>query len=108
MPKFLFWLALAISSQSYAARILPNQGQLGDLQAAALPEIKIDGKLYRTAPGLRIYGTNNALIMQNQTPQQAAVWYQFEATSGNIWRIWLLTNDEVATIKARPKTIISE
>ncbi|AZN37717.1 hypothetical protein [Iodobacter ciconiae] len=108
MPKLLFWLALAISSHSYAARILPNQGQLGSLEAAALPEIKINGKLYRTAPGLRIYGINNALIMQNQTPQQAPIWYQIETTSGNIWRIWLLTDDETATLKARPKAILTE
>ncbi len=108
MHKCLFWLALVTAIPCYAARTIPMDGQLGELKAAAIPEIKIDDKIYRTAPGLRIYGQNNALIMQSHMPQQATVWFQIEATSGNVWRLWLLTNDEVATLKARPKAIITE
>jgi hypothetical protein len=108
MYKCLFWLALVMAVPCYAARTIPTDGQLGELKAAAIPEIKIDDKIYRTAPGLRVYGLNNALIMQSHMPQQAAVWFQIEATSGNVWRLWLLNADEVSAIKKRPKIQAAE
>lgn len=103
MHKCLFWLTLVVASQSYAARSLPGQGQLGDLSAVAIPEVKINDKIYRTAPGLRVYGLNNALMLQNHIPQKAAVWFQIEATTGSVWRLWLLSDEEVALVKARPE-----
>ena len=87
----------------YAARSIPMEGQLGELNSVAIPEIKISDKTYRTAPGLRVYGQNNALIMQSHIPQQAKVWFQIEATTGNIWRLWLLNSDEVSELEKRPK-----
>ncbi|WP_028449650.1 MULTISPECIES: hypothetical protein [Chitinibacter] len=100
MRKLLFLLLLTVSMSSFAARVLPN-GKLAQLQGFLPPQVKLDDKVYVTAPGLQIRSVNNTLIMPNQLPQSATVWYQTEPNTGFVWRIWLVSEDEAKLLKVR-------
>ncbi|QLG89743.1 hypothetical protein HQ393_16650 [Chitinibacter bivalviorum] len=102
MRKLLFLLLLTLSTASFAARNLPK-GKLAELEGFARPEVKLDGKIYTTAPGLQIRGINNTLLMPTQIPRNAMVWYQLEPNTGFVWRIWFVTKEEAQQLEERMK-----
>ncbi|TJZ71712.1 hypothetical protein [Chitiniphilus eburneus] len=94
---------LVASATAYAQRLLPPQGQLGELKAYSPAAVKIDNKQYTAAPGLRIYSTQNTLVMPGAVPLKVQVWYQLESSTGFIWRIWVLDAAEYELLKSRAK-----
>lgn len=104
MYKCLFSLML-VASVAQAGRILPPQGTYGELSlySPATREAKIDDKKYTLAPGLRVLGTQNTLLMPAAIPQKAYVWYQIEGNTGFLWRMWILTEAEYQQYKHMAK-----
>ncbi|WP_083300809.1 hypothetical protein [Jeongeupia sp. USM3] len=98
-------LLVAVAGSAFAQRILPPSGKLGELEAySPMQSVKIDGEVYRAAPGLRIYNAAGALLTPQQIvrmPKDAKIWYQIERSTGFAWRIWFLGDEEYANLKQR-------
>ncbi len=65
---------------------------IGVMTAGALPEVTIDGKAMRLAPGARIYNSSNLTITPGQVPANSRVRYKTDAT-GLVSQVWLLPPD---------------
>ncbi len=101
MQKFLIarlasMLALVWATQACAERNFPEQARRGDLNAYAYPSMKIGDNVFRLAAGSRMFNQQNLIIMPASLQiQTAPVMYMLD-TSGDLSRIWLLTDDEAA------------
>ncbi|KPC49409.1 hypothetical protein [Amantichitinum ursilacus] len=93
---------MMLSSLSFAGRVLPANGKLGVLDHYQLNAVSIDGTAQPTAAAIRVYGTNNLLLPPQQVPDNSNIWYTTEA-NGNVWKIWLISDDELAQIKQQLK-----
>jgi hypothetical protein len=89
---------LALQPWAVAGRILPQNAVLGELTATSYPYVTIGKKQFHLAPGTRIYDQNNRIILPVSMPTSAIVLYKLDA-NGDLIMMWLLTPDEVATIK---------
>ncbi|UXY16133.1 hypothetical protein N8I74_03700 [Chitiniphilus purpureus] len=96
-------MLVASIATAHAQRLLPAQGQPGELAGFAPPQVKIDSKVYTTAPGLRIHGLQNTLLTPGTVPQRAYVWFQLEPSTGFVWRMWLLDAAEYRQLKAQAR-----
>ena len=96
MLKKLFCVALlSFTINAHAGRILPQNVQVGQIRGHVYPEVDIGGKVYRLAPGVRIYDTFNRIIIPTTLPQSGKVLYQLDS-SGALIQMWLPTPDEEA------------
>ncbi|GAB7128512.1 hypothetical protein JCM19000A_30190 [Silvimonas sp. JCM 19000] len=102
LALLLLLSTLLLSSFSFAARVLPANGKLGVLDHYQLNAVSIDGSAQPVAAAIRVYGTNNLLLAPQQVPDNSNIWYTTEA-NGNVWKIWLLSDDELALIKQQLK-----
>jgi hypothetical protein len=66
---------------------------LGTMTTGQLPEVTIDGKTMRLAPGARIVNTGNLSITPNQVPANSRVRYKTDA-SGQISQVWILPAEQ--------------
>ena len=101
MQKLLFallaaMLALACATQACAERNFPEQARRGDLKAYQYPKMKIGDRIYRLAPGSRIFNQQNLIIMPASLQTQTAPVMYILDMGGDLSRIWLLTRDEAA------------
>ena len=77
-----------------AVRPFPAQALRAAMVVTATPNILIDGQPARLSPGVRIYGTNNMLVMSaTLTGQQLLVNFVREHT-GLVHQVWILTEAE--------------
>jgi len=68
----------------------------GEVQFGTPPELLLNGKPARLAPGARIRGENNMLQMSGALVNvKAVVHYTVERQSGLLLDIWVLTPDEM-------------
>lgn len=81
--------AVALAGCGGKTALRPDGTQLGTMTTGQVPEVKIDGKVMRLAPGARIYNAQNLTITPNQVPPEARVRYKLDA-SGNVNQVWLL------------------
>jgi hypothetical protein len=104
MLLLVVWLQLCAGAASAQQRPvpLPENARYGELKGVQYPEAKIGKLVLRLAPGARIYNTQNLVIMPATLPQKANVLYRLD-TSGDIIELWLLTPEEAATAKKRPR-----
>jgi hypothetical protein len=70
----------------------PDGSRVGIMSTGQLPEITIDGKAMRLAPGARIYNPGNLTITPNQVPANARVRYKVDAT-GLVNQVWVLPSE---------------
>lgn len=68
---------------------LPDGSMLGTMTTGQLPEVSIDGKAMRLAPGARIVSSNNLSITPNQVPAGSRVRYKTDA-AGLVTQVWIL------------------
>ncbi|MDR3427597.1 MULTISPECIES: hypothetical protein [Silvimonas] len=92
-------VALFVSTLALADRVLPPNGQLGTLNSYQIGSVTIDDENRMPAAAIRVYGTNNLLLPPQQVPTDVDIWYTTEA-NGNVWKIWVLTEDEFKQQKA--------
>ncbi|MFZ4287945.1 hypothetical protein [Variovorax sp. HJSM1_2] len=97
-------LLLAASGLASAQiREFPANALRGKLQVLQPPDILLDGKADRLAPGARIRNiTNNFTVSGALVGQTLAVNYVREPSTGLVFDVWVLTADEIAL--PRPNT----
>jgi hypothetical protein len=86
-------------------RILPisANAQRGILNIVQPPDVLLDGQAARLAPGARIRGTNNLLVMSGAiTGQDLPVRYTLDSY-GLILNVWILSDAEIARDPLAPK-----
>jgi len=88
----LILTACLVVSAGCATKKQPDGSMIGVMTTGQLPEVSIDGKAMRLAPGARIYNASNLTITPNQVPADSRVRYKLDAT-GLVSQIWLLPAD---------------
>jgi hypothetical protein len=91
-PAFLILAiasALALGACGSKTKVQPDGSIIGTMSPTTLPDVSIDGKALRLAPGARIYNAQNLTITPNQVPPNSRVRYKLDAT-GNVSQVWLL------------------
>jgi len=102
-PRFVLaagvalFLAVGISE---AARPFPKDAQLATLEGSDPPNVNLDGQWKQLAPGALVYDTANRILPPPSIPTQGAVVVQYEATTGFVARLWILSDDEAAGFAA--------
>ena len=81
-------LAADISAQT-VPRYIPADAPRGRFTPAEFPEVIIDGKRLRLAPGARILTANNLTVTPNQVAADTPVRYRLDA-QGKVHTVWLL------------------
>ena len=105
MRKSLLLLTLLLTCQLAPAqfvRFLPPAGERGKTgESLPLPDVKIDRRVLRLAPGGVIVDQNNRSILHAHLPVGAEVFYT-RNQAGDIQRMYILTADEQARLRANP------
>ena len=65
----------------------------GTMTPGQLPEVTIDGKTMRLAPGARIISAGNLSITPNQVPANSRVRYKTDA-AGQVSQVWILPAEQ--------------
>jgi hypothetical protein len=92
----LFALAAgAAHAQSLAIRSvpIPDTAVRGAVVPAQFPLAAVNGKVVRFAPGARIFGPTNLLVLPTNVPEKAPAAFVFDQM-GQIQTMWLLTEEE--------------
>ena len=91
--------AWAAASHAQMPRQLPADGKLGKLgQQQAFPQLQIDEKIVRLAPGGRIYDQHNRTILHTLLPEGAAVLFVPDM-NGDIARVYILRPEELERLQ---------
>lgn len=80
-------------------RSFPQDALRGTIVFGSPPVIALNGTATRLAPGARIRGYNNMLVMSGELVDKKAVVNYTYDTSGYLRDVWILTDEE---IKVRP------
>ncbi len=84
-------------------RTLPPASLRGEIVLTNPPEVTLNGKPDRLAPGSRIRGMNNMLVMPGAAIGQKLIVNYTRESYGLIMDVWVLRDDERA--KLWPKTV---
>lgn len=88
--------AIGTPAQAQAQRKFPQQALRGEIAFTQPPEVLLNRKPARLAPGARIRDTNNLMIVSGAAAGRwAQVNYTLDA-GGQLAEVWLLTADEAA------------
>ena len=96
--RFFIGLLVALTTLSALAtpRNFPVTAKRGVLSAGVFPQVVIDGQAQTLAPGAKILGEQNTIIMPSNLMNKAfAVNYTVDR-QGFIDRVWILTSEELA------------
>jgi hypothetical protein len=89
-------LALSAAAAAAQPRNFPATALRGDFTVSAAPEVVLNKKSARLAPGARIRGANNLLLLPASiTNQRLLVNYTLDL-HGHILDVWVLTPAEAA------------
>jgi len=91
---------LAVPAMAFE-RPFPAPTKRGKMSPGAHPEIMIDGKLRRLAPGGRIWNESNLLEMPAALRGSDIVVNYTEDAHGQIDRVWILTPEEASQSVAK-------
>jgi hypothetical protein len=100
--RLLITLFVLSASVAWADRNLPDDARRAELAPMEYPYVKIAGKTARLAPGAVIIDQNNRKILPVNLPSRANVLYKLDI-GGDVIALWLLSDEEVAALKARKK-----
>lgn len=81
---------------------IPPKAKRADITFNGTPDILVDGKLARLAPGARITDRNNMLVLPGGLKGVAKTKFTVEETTGLVMLVWLLTDQEIATPDPKP------
>lgn len=90
-------LALVLATPALADRIFPQDAKRGEITGHQYPSVSISGKVFRMAPGARIYDQSNRTILPVALPDSGKVLYLTDM-NGQLSKLWLLTPEEQATL----------
>ena len=88
-------LALALPAAAQA-RPFPKNALRGEIRFATPPEVLLNGQPARLAPGARIRGENNMLVLSGAVIGARAVVNYTVESSGLVKDVWILSADEAA------------
>ncbi len=90
--------ALVLGALSAAAqpRSFPADPLRGELQVQQPPEVVLNGQPARLAPGARIRGENNLLVLSGALAGQKLTVHYTVDSYGLLLNVWLLSADERA------------
>jgi hypothetical protein len=92
----LLCLGFSMPGAAQTARNFPANALRGGLVITQPPEAQLNGQPARLAPGARIRGTNNMVLMSASLAGQALwVHYTLDGT-GLVQNVWVLTPEEAA------------
>lgn len=91
-----------LQAQERVQRSFPADALRGVLQITQAPEALLDGQPARLAPGARIRGTDNLLVMSGAIAGQALLVHCTVDTLGLLKDIWVLRTDEA--VRFWPRT----
>lgn len=76
------------------ARTFPATALRGTLQVTTPPDILINGQAERLAPGARIKGSNNLLVLSASLAGQSVLVNYLRDPMGQVREVWILTSQE--------------
>ena len=88
--------ALVLPAAAQMQRNFPATALRGELRIAQPPEALLNGRPARLAPGARIRGENNMLLMSGALVGAPLVVHYTRDTSGLLLDVWVLTVQERA------------
>jgi hypothetical protein len=98
-------LSFALPAAAQVQRNFPQNALRGTITFGAPPQILLNNKPARLAPGARIRGLNNMLEMSGSLVNlKATVNYTFENAGGLVKDVWVLRPEEIAR-KPWPETL---
>ena len=83
-------------------RTIPDDAKRGSIVHIQGAAVEIDGQPMRLSPGAQARGRNNLIIVPMSLPPGALVKYTLDGT-GQIHRVWVLTEEEAAAPDKKPK-----
>jgi hypothetical protein len=86
--------AISLSASAQAVRNFPANALRGELAMSQPPEVLLGGKPARLAPGARVRGANNMMMLSGALAGQRAVVNFTLDINGQLLDIWVLTTDE--------------
>jgi hypothetical protein len=101
---FALMLALALPAAAQMQRNFTNQALRGEVAFGQPPEVLLNGKPARLAPGARIRDPNNLVLMPVTLAGRKAVVNYTSDLEGGLLDVWILTPQEAAK-KPWPRTL---
>ena len=94
-----FLMALALASVSHiaaaqVARNFPQNAWRGEIAFTNPPDILLNGRPARLAPGARLRGTNNMLVVSGALQNQRLLTHYTVDTYGLVKDVWILQAHE--------------
>lgn len=94
-----FALPAAAQSVQAQARPFPQNALRGVISFDSPPQVQMNGKPAQLAPGVRIRGQNNMLVMTGPlVGRKLVVHYTLEGFSGLIKDVWILRDEEILVV----------
>jgi hypothetical protein len=97
-------LAIAsIAAPAYAQlRSIPDDAKRGQMRFIREMVVEIDGAQARLSPGAQIRNTDNRLLLPSALPQDSLLVKYIVDASGQVQRVWILTQEEAAKPDKKP------
>ena len=95
-------IALAAGSAAAQLRTIPDDTKRGVIRHVQELMVSIDGTNVLLAPGGNIRDRNNFIIVPSALPPNGALADYTVDADGQIFRVWLLTEEEAAIPKKKP------
>lgn len=92
-------LVSALEAQAFV-RNFPKDIQAGELQGIEAPYVRISGKTYPMAPGIKIRGTNNIIVPPGSLHSVAKIVFTLDLM-GQVWGVWMVTPEEIDVLTQR-------
>ena len=88
--------AAAMPAAAQEPRNFPASALRGEISITQPPDLSLNGQPARLAPGARIRGQNNLLLLSGALVGQRLVVHYTRDPSGNLLDVWVLTPAELA------------
>jgi len=89
------FVVISISAQVWAFdRAFPPTVKRGTMSPATYPELIIDGKIRRLAPGARVWNARNLIVLPASLREGGVIVNYTENVQRQIDRVWILNPDE--------------
>jgi hypothetical protein len=87
---------LIVPAGAQVQRQFPESALRGEMVFGQPPEILLNGEAWRLAPGTRIRGQNNMLVMSGSLVGSRLMVHYTSEAPGQIKDVWILRPEEVA------------
>jgi hypothetical protein len=87
--------AVVLPAAAQVQRNFPANALRGELLIGRPPDAQLNGQPARLAPGVRIRGQNNLLVMSGEAIGQKVVVHYTLDTLGLVKDVWILTPEEM-------------